>query len=76
MIVCRIMLQNILSTYKKSNYNDDISNVYDLPFDEMCLFLEWMKSMTQRQKNRQSVCYSKQYDKNMVQMFWHWVRVR
>ena len=29
-----------MSTYKKLNYNDDISNVSDLPFDEMCLFLE------------------------------------
>ena len=30
------------STYKKSNYNVDISNVFYLPFDEMCLFIdEW-----------------------------------
>ena len=29
-----------MSTYKKLNYNDDISNVSDLPFDEMCLFLQ------------------------------------
>ena len=32
-----------ISAYKKSNYNDDISNVSDLPFDEMCLFIEWKK---------------------------------
>ena len=29
-----------MSIYKKSNDNDDISHVSDLPFDEMCLFLE------------------------------------
>ena len=58
-----------MSTYKKLNNNDDISNVSDLPFDEMCLFPELTKSMTQRQKNRQSICYSKQFEKNMVQMF-------
>ena len=28
------------STYKKSNYNIDISNVSDLHFDAMCFFLE------------------------------------
>ena len=37
------MLQNIYDNMQKSNYNDDISNVSDLPFDEMCLFLEWKK---------------------------------
>ena len=29
-----------ISALKKSNNNDDISHVSDLPFDEMCLFLE------------------------------------
>ena len=29
-----------MSEYKESNKNDDISHVSDLPFDEMCLFLE------------------------------------
>ena len=29
-----------MSTYKESNIIDDISNVSDLPFDEMCLFIE------------------------------------
>ena len=29
-----------MSTYKESKNNDDISHVSDLPFDEMCLFLE------------------------------------
>ena len=29
-----------MSLYKKSNNNDDITNVLDLPFDEMCIFLD------------------------------------
>ena len=29
-----------MSACKKSNNNDDITDVSDLPFDEMCLFLE------------------------------------
>ena len=29
-----------MSSYKRSNNNDDITHVYDLPFDEMCIFLE------------------------------------
>ena len=29
-----------MSAYKKSNNNDDINDVSDLPFDEMCLFIE------------------------------------
>ena len=29
-----------MSAYKKSNNNDDITHVSDLPSDEMCLFLE------------------------------------
>ena len=58
-----------MSTYKESNYNDDISNVSDLPFDEMCLFLEWTKSTKQRQKNRQSICYSKQSEKMRCKCF-------
>ena len=42
------------STYKKSNYNDDISNLSDLTFDEMCLFLdEWSRwHSARRTKNR------------------------
>ena len=40
MCVCRIVLQNIYVDIQKSNYNDDISNVSDLPFDEMCLFID------------------------------------
>ena len=30
----------LMSSYKKTNNNDDITDVFDLPFDEMCLFLE------------------------------------
>ena len=37
-----------MSTYKKLNYNDDITNLSKLPFGEMYLFLEWNKSMTHR----------------------------
>ena len=40
MCVCRIVLQNIYINIKKSNYNDDISNVSDLPLDEIRLFLD------------------------------------
>ena len=29
-----------MSEYKKSNNNDDITHISDLPFDEMCIFLE------------------------------------
>ena len=32
-----------MSKNKESNNNDDISNVSDLPFDEMCLCLECKK---------------------------------
>ena len=32
-----------MSKYKESNNNDDIYNVSDLPFDEMCLCLECKK---------------------------------
>ena len=39
MCVCRIVLQNFYIKTKKSNYNIDISNVSDLPFDGMCLSL-------------------------------------
>ena len=37
--VCRIVLQNIYIKIQKSNYNIDISNVSDLPFDVMYLSL-------------------------------------
>ena len=40
-----------MSTYKELNNNDDISNVSDLPFDEMCLCLECNNNMTQRLEN-------------------------
>ena len=40
MCVCRIVLQKFYFKIKKSNYNIDISNVSDLPFDGMCLSLE------------------------------------
>ena len=36
MCVCGIVLKKITSKYKKSNYNIDISNISDLPFDVMC----------------------------------------
>ena len=29
-----------MSSYKKSNNNDDITHIPDLPSDEMCIFLE------------------------------------
>ena len=29
-----------MSAYKKSNNNDDITKVSDLPFDEMCIFID------------------------------------
>ena len=32
-----------MSEYKKSNNNDDITKVSDLPFDEMCIFIDWNK---------------------------------
>ena len=32
-----------MSALQKSNNNYDISHVYDLSFDEMCLFLECKK---------------------------------
>ena len=37
------MLQNIYVNIKKSNNNDDITHVFDLPFAEMCIFLDWNK---------------------------------
>ena len=42
------MLQNIYVIIQKSNNNDDITHVSDLHSDEMYLFLEWKKYMTQR----------------------------
>ena len=29
-----------MSAYNKSNNNDDITNVSEFPYDEMCVFLE------------------------------------
>ena len=40
-----------MTSYKKSNNNDDITHVSDLPFDEMRLFLELNKYMTPRLEN-------------------------
>ena len=40
-----------MSAYKKSNNNDDITHVSDLPSDEMCLFLELNKYMTPSLEN-------------------------
>ena len=40
MCVCRIMLQIFYIKIQISNYNIDISNVSDLPFDVMCFSLE------------------------------------
>ena len=39
MCVCRIVLQKFYINIKKSNYNIDISNVSDLPFDGMYFFI-------------------------------------
>ena len=40
------------STYKKMSYNDDISNVSELSFDEMCLFLdEWSRWHSSKRTN-------------------------
>ena len=40
------------STYKKSNCNVDISNLSDLPFYEMCLFLdEWSRWHSAKRTN-------------------------
>ena len=30
-----------MSSYKKSNNNDDITDVSDLPYDEMCINIDW-----------------------------------
>ena len=48
-----------MSAYKKSNNNDDITHVSNLPFDEMFLFIEWNKYMKPRLDNWQSICNSK-----------------
>ena len=45
------MLRNIYVSIKKSNNNDDITHVSDLPSDEMCIYLELNKYMTSRLKN-------------------------
>ena len=37
---CRIMLQNVYIKIQKSNFNINISNISDLPFDVMCFSLE------------------------------------
>ena len=29
-----------MSAYKKSNKNDDITDVWDLPYDDMCISLD------------------------------------
>ena len=64
------------STYKKSNYNIDISNVSDLPFDGMCFFLEkWSRSHSSKRTNDPYVSQNS-LRKKTVQMFWHYVRVR
>ena len=54
-----LRLESILSSYisiinyhtKNQNNNDDISDVSDLPFDEMCTFLEGTKYMSLRLNN-------------------------
>ena len=40
MCVCRIVLQNFYIKIQKLNYNIDISNISDLPFDVICFSLE------------------------------------
>ena len=41
---------------KNRNNNDDINDISDLPFDEMCIFLEQNKYMTPCLENRRSIC--------------------
>ena len=38
--VCRIVWQNVYIKIQKSNYDIDISNLSDLPFDVICLSLD------------------------------------
>ena len=58
--VCKIVLQNIYIKIQKSNFNINISNISDLPFDVMCVFT-WKKMlMTLCQINQQSIGFSKQ----------------
>ena len=50
--VCRILLQNVYITIKKSNYNIDISKVPELPFDGTCVFLEqWSRWHSDKRAN-------------------------
>ena len=64
------------STYKKLNYNIDISNVSDLLFDRMCFFLdEWSRRHSVKRTNDWYVSQKKS-EKNTVKLFWHCVRIR
>ena len=40
MCVCIIVLQKIYIKFQKTNYNIDISNISNLPFDVMCFTLK------------------------------------
>ena len=52
MCVCRIVLQNFYIKIQKLNYNIDISNVSDLPFDGMFFFLEKLTHSAKRTNDR------------------------
>ena len=59
-----VRMQNNVMKYfchhtKMENKNDDISDVSDLPYDEICINLGRNKYMTPRLMNLQSICYSK-----------------
>ena len=76
MCVCRIVLQNFYIKIQKSNYNIDISNVSDLPFDGMCFSLEkWGQGHSAKITNDRYVSQKKS-TKKTVNLFWHCVRVR
>ena len=47
------------------NNNDDITLVFDLPFDGLCLFLEGTMFMSLRLNNRQSICNFERIDSNV-----------
>ena len=46
--------------------NDDITLVFDLPFDGLCLFPEEMKYMSLSLNNRQLICNSKELNGTSV----------
>ena len=69
-VYVELRYKNITSKYEKLNYNIDISNVYDIPFDVMCFSLEkWWWWHSSKRTNDRYVSQNNLWKKT-VQMFY------